>query len=280
MITNSEIPLESKMFSFDNKINYQEIVDSISNTTMTFEFFYQRIMESLPSTLYKYFSLTDDLGLNKKKILYLREKKIYLSDPKDFNDPFDSRACFCNLGKEYDNLMNRFSIVKISAFTKKGYNCMPMWAHYSNNHQGFCVSYDINCSDNPELYNDLFPVGYSKKRIDISTYLCKLMKDIQDKKVNPCDKAQMNEKLLGMILFYFNIKHNSWDYENEYRFLNTRNGNDCVHVSPKEIYIGNKCNHPYYEELIKIAKNDLKIPVYKMELEEYSEDFNLIPKAL
>ena len=37
-------------------------------------------------------------------------------------------------------------------------NSMPMWAHYSNNHRGFCVAYDMKDDANIALSGCTFPI--------------------------------------------------------------------------------------------------------------------------
>ncbi len=65
------------------------------------------------------------------KTLYLDEKVI-----KKYNYPIE-------IIKELQNqYLNGFLI---GCFTENDVcNCMPMWAHYANNHRGFCVEYKIN----------------------------------------------------------------------------------------------------------------------------------------
>lgn len=46
---------------------------------------------------------------------------------------------------------------------------MPMWAHYANNHAGFCVSYDMK--ENKQLSGCTFPVQYTNQRIDITSLM-------------------------------------------------------------------------------------------------------------
>ena len=48
---------------------------------------------------------------------------------------------------------------------------MTMWAHYSNNHQGLCVSYDMTVKENILLKGCTFPIQYVDKRIDFNCSL-------------------------------------------------------------------------------------------------------------
>lgn len=46
--------------------------------------------------LFKYYSLSDDEVLNRKKFQTLSEGKIFMSEVKDFNDPFDGKGFYYN----------------------------------------------------------------------------------------------------------------------------------------------------------------------------------------
>lgn len=37
---------------------------------------------------------------------------------------------------------------------------MTMWVHYSNNHKGYCVAYDMNDNYNMPLKSCMLPVQY------------------------------------------------------------------------------------------------------------------------
>jgi hypothetical protein len=50
---------------------------------------------------------------------------------------------------------------------------MPMWAHYSNNHKGYCIAYDMNDNYNMSLKSCMLPVQYVNKRIDITEVMKK-----------------------------------------------------------------------------------------------------------
>ena len=46
----------------------------------------------LPKVLYKYYSISNDEELNNKKLKTKESKKLFMSDIKDFNDPFDGKG--------------------------------------------------------------------------------------------------------------------------------------------------------------------------------------------
>lgn len=135
----------------------------------------------LPEVLYKYYSLSDDEILNKKKFDTLEHKKIYMADATEFNDPFDGRGYYYDsmelkeIGplKDYDGKMidDFTSFLKSTSLTANGISSMPMWAHYGTNHAGYCVSYDMTDEDNLTLISNTFPIQYIHERVDITGFM-------------------------------------------------------------------------------------------------------------
>ena len=48
------------------------------------------------------------------------------------------------------------NFVRMACFTRNEVQSMLMWAHYDNNHKGFCVAYNVK--DSLDLRSNLFPV--------------------------------------------------------------------------------------------------------------------------
>ncbi|MBR5341634.1 MAG: DUF2971 domain-containing protein [Erysipelotrichaceae bacterium] len=250
----------------------------------------------LPNILYKYYSLSNDHELNEKKFDTLLNKRIFMSDLKDFNDPFDGKGYFylseelakidqlkqCN-GKIIDDFS---SFTKCTSLTSNGINSMPMWAHYGSNHTGFCVSYDMNDKENIDLISNSFPVQYIDERIDITS----MMKDYMSKICNQIasqDSLEGNKiiiddlSLVYMSILFTNLKHQTWSYENEFRCIIGSNapGVPFINAKPKEIFIGMNCDFDSTTKLKSIA-NHLGAEAYKMTFDEYNESYNLIPVLL
>ena len=248
----------------------------------------------IPDTLYKYFSLTDDVDLNAKKLNTLRQQKVFMSDAKYLNDPFDNKAYFYNPEelKKYERLaihngkiIDDFSTYsKVTALTSNNVNWMPMWAHYANNHAGFCVSYDMK--SNVQLSGCTFPIQYTDQRIDITSLMDEQVKSViqEIEKQSRVGKKQImidDLSIVFLISLFGNLKHTSWSYENEFRCTAgaTAEGMPYIAAKPKEIYVGMKCLPTHKEKLFEIATK-LGIPIYKMAFDELSFDFNLIPRSL
>jgi hypothetical protein len=161
---------------------------------------------------------------------------------------------------------------------------MPMWAHYANNHTGFCVSYDMK--SNVQLSSCTFPVQYTNQRIDITSMMVqqveKIIREIEIQSAEGKRKIILDDlSLVFLSSFFCNIKHLSWSYENEFRCTTGAKAEGMPYTSavPKEIYIGMNCMQTYTDKITKIA-NTLHIPVYKMIFDELSSEFNLISKRL
>lgn len=248
----------------------------------------------IPDVLYKYYSFTNDTALNEQKLNTLFQQKIFMSDAKYLNDPFDNKAYFYNPEqlKKYERLANHngkiiddFSAYsKITALTSNKINSMPMWAHYANNHGGYCVSYDMK--SNVRLSGCTFPIQYTNKRIDITSLMDSQVKSMIQEIEKQSQDAKKNIEITDLSIIFLislfgNLKHISWSYENEFRCTNgtTADGMPYISAKPKEIYVGMKCLPMYEAKLIDVAFR-LQLPIYKMEFDELSADFSLIPRRL
>lgn len=300
--TIPEEPIDEKNFDIekwrmDHPMDYLKamfLINTSSNKNEVFKTIYKVTRLYIPDTLFKYYSLTDNIALNEQKLHTLEQKKIFMSDAKYLNDPFDNKAFFYKPDElrkyerlaEYDGkLIDDFSsFLKVSSLTSNHVNSMPMWAHYANNHAGFCVSYVMKM--NLQLSSCTFPVQYTNQRIDITCLMAqqveKMMREIEIQSAEGKKQILLDDlSLIFLSSFFCNIKHVSWSYENEFRCTTgaTAEGMPYVSAVPKEIYIGMNCMPTYTDRIIKIA-NALQIPVYKMIFDELRSDFNLIPKRL
>jgi hypothetical protein len=293
----SEKDFDVEKWRIENPMDYFKamyLINTSRNREEVFKVIYQVSRLHIPKTLFKYFSLTDSLSLNEKKLDTLQQKKIFMSNVKDLNDPFDNKAYFYKpeVLKKYERLaehggklIDDFSaFTKVSSLTSNNVNSMPMWAHYANNHAGFCVSYDMEL--NIELRSCTFPVQYTSERIDITS----IMDNQAQKIVQAIEKQSQQGKkeillddlsLVYMTTYFCNIKHISWSYESEFRCTTGSNAKGMPYLSatPKEIYIGKNCKPIYVERIIKIAK-ELQVPVFQMIFDDLTSEFNLIARRI
>lgn len=115
------------------------------------------------NTLYKYKSYSI------QSIEMLANKQVYFADPAKLNDPFDCKIdikgaleiaterakielnsaleaklrLFSNKDSLYDKLIEDLSHMGILSLSRSCRNTL-MWAHYANNHRGFCLGFNFS----------------------------------------------------------------------------------------------------------------------------------------
>lgn len=244
----------------------------------------------VPNTIMKFYSLTEDQDTNLKKLATLEKGKIFLSNPKSLNDPFDCGCAFYDFENRprsgmltqmiEQNMTLLPSNICICSFTGCGIQSMPMWAHYSNNHKGFCIEYDKNVEQNNLLRSLVYPVQYSDSRFDISDVMDEQIDLSVQRVLQAADVVRAGheaEPLAQIAFMLYNIKHSSWSFEQEYRLSVPSNtpGLPELVANPSKIYIGLNCLKIHSDRLKEIGKAP-SIPVYKMKYSERSKSFTLI----
>ena len=250
----------------------------------------------VPDILYKYIPLKDSPSSNEKRFDILRNKQLFLPTVAALNDPYDCRAYYYNpeVLMKYDRLkscggrlIDDFSaFYRVASLTANGVQSMPMWAHYANNHAGFCVSYDMYDKYNLTLKSCTFPVQYTEHRLDITSIMeaqAKML--LRELKVQSAAGTK-EIKIKDLTMVYLpcllcNIKHSSWSYENEYRCTTGVNasGMPYVDAKAKAIFVGSRCEKENVKRLCKIGET-LGIPVYQMDFDELAEEYQLSAKQL
>lgn len=141
-------------------------------------------------------------------------------------------------------------------------NNLPMWAHYANNHAGYCVQYKVDKKEN------VHRAMYLSKRYPIANTIkkfvgCRCMQN--DTTVLP-DKREWAriefQKCLALIQEMYTIKHNSWGYEDEFRLLCDslpdelgRNMSAAsMGLTPTDVYCGVNCSDKHIEKIQSISK--------------------------
>ena len=114
----------------------------------------------LPDVLYKFVPLYDDTNLDKrimednnKRFSSLERGEIWFSSREAMNDPFEFTGIYIdeakmrNIGWDADRLakikQDFLDSFFLASFTSNMSNNLPMWAHYANNHAGYCVKYNV-----------------------------------------------------------------------------------------------------------------------------------------
>ena len=286
MLSEEEIEIEKEKYRNNNSMDYLkaiELIDKSKGDQKVFETIYEITRLFIPPTVYKYYSFTNDKALNIKKMTTLEDNKIYLSSPQYLNDPFDNKAFY------YD----RRELVKIPAmqphngklpldiakgnkltcFTTNGINNMPI---YSNNHNGYCVTYNTKNRLNLMLLSSLMPVQYVNDKIDITKHLVNLFNEIENMSPDENGKTIISNSIIYVTAFLNYVKHSSWQYENELRSSTVKLDEDFAHIDayPESIYIGINCTKDLSENLYIIAKNN-SIKLYLMKNEDNNREYEL-----
>ena len=263
--------------------------DSSVAQTEVFKTIYKIVRLYIPQVLFKYCSLSDNETSNDKRFKTLLERKIFMADIKSFNDPFDSKGFFykSEVLADIDRLQHvrgkmiddATSYIRATSLSANGVQSMPMWAHYSNNHAGYCVSYNMN--ENMTLSGNAFPVQYTNERLDITSFMYQQAKQLCQNIDNNLENGVAEHVIddLRIVFFHlllYNLKHESWSYENEFRCTTATNAESMPYIKaiPKEIYIGMNCSDKNAHQLVEIGKT-LNVPVYKMFFDEYNEKYEL-----
>jgi hypothetical protein len=149
------------------------------------------------------------------------------------------------------------SILKVCSFSALS-DSILMWSHYGNNHQGFCVEYDLEQFDQGDAFlKNLYPVIYSQQLIDLTPWAEKLVSG---------NAAQLTTlfPLLGVLQ-----KFQGWSYEEEWRYVlfqekPTSDRNRQMPL-PSRVFLGAKAEAATRAELLAICK-EINIPVWQMRM--------------
>lgn len=148
-----------------------------------------------------------------------------------------------------------------------------MWSHYSYNHTGFALGYDLRSLLLPNDDNlGLYPVIYSEKRYNAEEFMLYLSGFLMHAPVHTADKMS-TIKLLS-------YKSLDWQYEQEWRLIKSETSNlfqghsEPIKLKPNSIYYGCHIAQEKYNELHKIAL--LKgIEEHFMTLDNASDEYKM-----
>lgn len=187
------------------------------------------------------------------------KNEIYFQKPSKFNDPLDSKICYRkgtvtekqsflkrNLPlvnpklteqqvneisknpSKYEKFINDFCKKQDATRDKLGVYCLTtskdnilMWAHYSDNHKGFCLEFD---RQQDEFFQRAQRVKYSKV---LPTY------NILEHTVG--EPSKHADEFVELLL----TKFEGWKYEHEWRLVYTPEyGGPYVHTFPERLLTG------------------------------------------
>lgn len=212
------------------------------------------------TTLYKYVPLDYVADI-------LDNHRLYLSDGKNFNDPFE-----ITVTDKKNHKIRHIEGLHILSLTNS-YRNKLIWSHYTDSHKGVCITVKVP--------NELvYPICYSTKRIyedsDIDNIIS-LSTKITKKSVEKDFSLLSKDKKIAY------IKDKKWMYEKEYRVvfdksdesgLIYRDGKWFMSVKITNIYLGANFNRNKAETQRKILeackRNKVKITQMVLSDTDYS----------
>lgn len=142
-------------------------------------------------------------------------------------------------------------------------DCQLMWAHYSDDHQGFCCGYRL--PGEPEIFaseNKIKAVDYDGIRTVTTSQLHDLVNN------SSSVKAVVNNAI-------YYVKSKKWEYENEYRMI----GKPGLRQSPfilESVSFGLRCRDTVKFSIMSALANRTS-PVKFYQMEEVTGSFDLKP---
>ena len=294
----------------DNSMK-KAIVSELKNKFISDNRFISNIENLKVKKFYKY------RDLNEYSLKDLINNTVTLTNPKKFNDLYDSATIKSSYSemidenkesirisnsavgldqtkKTYGPILNSFKkdktyfeeqdifhmryfhdYLRVLSLTESNDNIL-MWSHYANSNQGICIEYEL-ISD--KLVNNLFPVIYIKKPIDLTNLI----------------SNNFSDKELKLYIYLSTIlKHDIWKYEEEWRFFilfDDNVNNDFLDIKINQIFKVSKIylgrdflrywddnrNNPIYSEFTNwIIENHIDLYIMKNKF----NSFHLIPEKL
>ena len=186
---------------------------------------------NLPKTLIKYYEC------NQNNLNVLIEKRIWATNPLDFNDPYDcspqlwegqyfpfeeikewlknvlipEQVNFCkNINQLRELFFNTVKGIVGIYCLNENRSCDLFWAHYADNHQGFQINFD------QEKLNKYWKVEPLKIEYLEVEELLKQRLILQEEYFVDSESFK---NVFPRILRWITIKKREWKYENEWRYL-------------------------------------------------------------
>lgn len=166
------------------------------------------------------------------------------------------------------------SQLTVSCFSVSGWDNQLMWSHYANSYAGICIEYDFNKVE--EFIGFIYPVNYVKERPTLS------MNDIGIKGlISDVDtRIDYGEVNMSAIFNYMLAKNQCWEYEKEWRIINTGKESTPIFINLpyiKSITFGLKVD-PICKHLLWDVCRERGIECYEISVD--TSDFCLSRKRL
>ena len=214
-----------------------------------------------------------------RAIQIITEQSLYFSSPLDFNDPYECMPAIQKLDAQFniDSLADKKSQRdyighlenEVLGGRKIGIVCLSetdkntiMYAHYSQNHEGLCLGFEVDIYDSGSARANPF---LASKVIYDGTY--PVLSGNQDSK-------EQYKKL-------FLCKHKDWRYEKEWRIVNFLIEDEKDRLMKfqndmplKKVVLGIKTK-PYVKRLIKALKIEMNMEFEIYEAKQMHNSFLL-----
>ena len=247
-----------------------------------------------PASLYMYYKPRE------RNLRTVAENKLWFSAAAKFNDVFDAdllidreavlnslltqftgddgirsgspawnraHAEMVQQEKQFSNLFEQFRETTGIVCFSESCSSTLMWSHYAQNHQGFCVEYNVLdiCS---KVQSAPVPVIYSSERVCLTS-------------INPANIRHDALYFLGKGL---TTKANEWSYENEWRLIrekeafgaawdDEKQGALLPSITPKAIILGCEVCKEFEEEVQRYCEES-KVNLFKMEKDRAKYQLN------
>lgn len=186
----------------------------------------------------------------------------FVENVKKENWTLEAFAYYCEHPEDYMRLLCDKSIEQmfialerirketyVSCFTTRVDNIL-MWSHYANKHTGFALGYDLTEAENKKTIENLYPVFYSDRKIDVTLEVGFVQSNMLNEERN-----YSIDKLLGIKSSLF--KSTDWAYENEWRLavrdIENQNNWGVLPLKASEIYYGTRISEKDKLTLHEIA---------------------------
>lgn len=178
-------------------------------------------------TLYKYMPL-------KHAVDSIKNKRLYLSDGKNFNDPFEITVI---------NNKRKLHILCLTSSFRQ----MLMWSNYADSHKGICLTVEVPMN---LVYNVCYTNERPSENSDLDEIINKSILAMKNAK-EPSKILTEDYSSLSNYKKIAYIKGKEWSSEKEYRVvlddneikkleecLDTKGNNLYMHVKIKNVYLG------------------------------------------
>ncbi|HHL1990313.1 TPA: DUF2971 domain-containing protein [Acinetobacter baumannii] len=197
------------------------------------------LLNNLESKKTTFFDLLKKLDMDSEVLrnILATSEKIHEQGLGNFNLNFLKKIYICSFSERFDSIL--------------------MWAHYTNNHSGFCIEYDISKSDSRYHFRQcLYPVIYDENIFDLTSYL---ERDIGSNDYN-------NLYIIQAVI----RKALDWSYEHEWRIIHpfgTLNGPQNLSTpKPSSVLLGSNffnSIHLIKDEFQKQLQVELALKIIK-----------------